>query len=250
MTRKEFIVSEGGTCSDWGHSWSFINHRAGFVIFGAWDVYSTRHCALILDPAWVRDQTGRRTGGYAESLRNIKLIEEHGYRLMIFRISYSDADRVDTGIGPARTDGYLPQLEEVSLVKSGGKYYAYSRNCDDRLAEIDHENQLPRHAERKTPGDDSDQQKKSRCIENFGNRCVVCSFSFDETYGRIGDDIIQVHRVGCETAGVGTETAEPTDDLRPLCPNCHAAIHSRALELTIDELKEALTRQRAEQPTD
>jgi len=38
MSRKKFIESVGATCDNWNWSWSFVNHKDRFVVFGLWDV--------------------------------------------------------------------------------------------------------------------------------------------------------------------------------------------------------------------
>ena len=49
MNRKQFIESNGATCSNWTWSWSFVNHEARVVIFGTWDYHAQPNSYLILD---------------------------------------------------------------------------------------------------------------------------------------------------------------------------------------------------------
>jgi 5-methylcytosine-specific restriction protein A len=56
-------------------------------------------------------------------------------------------------------------------------------------------------------------------------------------YGEIGNGFIHVHHV-VELASVKDEyKVNPVDDLRPVCPNCHAMLHQKKPAYTIEELK-------------
>ena len=66
---------------------------------------------------------------------------------------------------------------------------------------------------------------RQRCIEKYGEKCCVCHFSFKKTYG-IDQELIHVHHVR-PLSTVGDRRPDPVRDLRPVCPNCHAVIHSR-----------------------
>jgi 5-methylcytosine-specific restriction enzyme A len=75
------------------------------------------------------------------------------------------------------------------------------------------------------------------CINHFGAKCSVCGFDFSETYGSIGKDYIHVHHLN-PISEIGKEyKLNPTKDLRPVCPNCHAMIHKTKPAMELDELK-------------
>ncbi len=81
---------------------------------------------------------------------------------------------------------------------------------------------------------------RQRCIAYFGNRCVICGFSSQETYGDFVGDYIHVHHI-VPLSNIQREyVVDPIKDLRPVCPNCHAAIHRRNPPFTIDEIKAML----------
>ena len=52
MGRKKFIESFGATCDNWTWSWSFVNEKEKFVIFGVRDVHIDIDKALILGEDW------------------------------------------------------------------------------------------------------------------------------------------------------------------------------------------------------
>ena len=80
------------------------------------------------------------------------------------------------------------------------------------------------------------------CIDHYGLSCAVCKFNFEETYGEIGKNFIHVHHL-TQVATIGKEyTIDPVKDLRPVCPNCHSMLHKRYPPLTIEELKELISK--------
>lgn len=86
---------------------------------------------------------------------------------------------------------------------------------------------------------------RRRCIEHYGKTCSICGFSFRATYGELAKDIIHVHHLR-QLSEIGEEyQVDPIQDLRPVCPNCHAVIHSRRdPPLSIEEVKELLRKTR------
>jgi predicted HNH restriction endonuclease len=66
--------------------------------------------------------------------------------------------------------------------------------------------------------------------------------TFAETYGDEFASIIHVHHVVALSIIGGEYEVDPIKDLRPVCPNCHAVIHSRTPPYTIEEAVKLLTR--------
>jgi hypothetical protein len=79
------------------------------------------------------------------------------------------------------------------------------------------------------------------CIDYYGLNCRVCDFKFGEIYGDIGRDFIHVHHL-TPISSVGEKyKLDPIRDLRPVCPNCHAMLHSkRPTPYTIEEMQSIL----------
>jgi 5-methylcytosine-specific restriction enzyme A len=85
-----------------------------------------------------------------------------------------------------------------------------------------------------------DRRARRLCLAHWGSRCVVCGLDFGERYGPLGQDFIHVHHV-LELSSVGPGyRVDPVNDLRPVCPNCHAMIHRRRPALSIDEVRQLL----------
>lgn len=86
-------------------------------------------------------------------------------------------------------------------------------------------------------------QARDACIARFGARCRVCGFVFAATYGSIGENFIHVHHLR-ELASVGHEyQIDPITDLRPVCANCHAMLHTRQPARSIEELQQMMRAQ-------
>ena len=86
-----------------------------------------------------------------------------------------------------------------------------------------------------------DPEVRRKCIAKWGTTCAVCNFHFEYYYGPLGKDYIHVHHLK-PLGEIGREyKVDPVNDLRPVCPNCHAMLHRRKPALSIDELKELIS---------
>ena len=82
-------------------------------------------------------------------------------------------------------------------------------------------------------------QARRKCLEHWGHLCVVCDFDFEEMYGVLGRDYIHVHHLTPLSEIGESYLVDPVNDLRPVCPNCHAMLH-RGTVLTIEQLQEII----------
>jgi 5-methylcytosine-specific restriction protein A len=81
---------------------------------------------------------------------------------------------------------------------------------------------------------------RKACISHFGTRCVVCRFDFESTYGKLGAGFIHIHHLNPLALADGEYELNPIEDLRPVCPNCHAMLHRPEKLLSITELQAQL----------
>lgn len=82
-----------------------------------------------------------------------------------------------------------------------------------------------------------DPAARAKCIDHYGAACSICDLDFGAVYGETMDGFIHVHHLR-PIADVGEEyEVDPIDDLRPVCPNCHAALHSRTPPLAISDVQ-------------
>jgi len=86
-------------------------------------------------------------------------------------------------------------------------------------------------------------EARAQCIARYGARCAVCSMSFEERYGAIGVGFIHVHHKKPLAIRRGEYRLRPKTDLVPVCPNCHAMLHTQEPPLGIEELQAILAKQ-------
>lgn len=247
MSRKQFIKSHGATCKNWNWSWSFINANERIIIFGAWDKNTEGITALILDDTWERNYAGKKSPGYPEARENIRLIEEEGYVLKTFPIIYSDARKNENGLGPSKIKDFGRTLTPKILKRIGNAWYASDGIASLSIPEeVEQPQRYIEGASQYVSINAYERNLKARaeCIKYYGTTCVVCGFNFEETYGTIGAGIIHVHHL-VPLAEIKKEyVVDPIKDLRPVCPNCHAIIHSTQPALSIEQLNTHLGRKR------
>jgi 5-methylcytosine-specific restriction endonuclease McrA len=80
-------------------------------------------------------------------------------------------------------------------------------------------------------------EARKQCIHHWGVTCQVCGFRFESFYGDYGAEYIHVHHLTPLSEIREQYQLNPIEDLRPICPNCHAMIHRSTPALTIDDLK-------------
>jgi predicted HNH restriction endonuclease len=85
-----------------------------------------------------------------------------------------------------------------------------------------------------------DTKARQECIAIHGLSCAVCGFNFEAKYGKLGKDFIHVHHLKPLAEIQAEYRVDPEKDLRPICPNCHAMLHSRKEIFTIDKLKKII----------
>ena len=78
------------------------------------------------------------------------------------------------------------------------------------------------------------------CIEVHGTACTVCGIDLEDVYGADFAGMIHVHHLD-PLAGRGeAREVDPQVDLRPVCPNCHSAIHYGNANRTIAEVQDCI----------
>ncbi|WP_453993298.1 HNH endonuclease [Bacillus nitroreducens] len=87
-------------------------------------------------------------------------------------------------------------------------------------------------------------KNRLKAIEIHGTQCAVCDFKFEEVYGELGKDFIEIHHVKPLSTLGGAIEIDAKNDLVPVCPNCHRMLHrKRDKVLSVRELKEIIQSQ-------
>ncbi len=85
-----------------------------------------------------------------------------------------------------------------------------------------------------------DPKARAACLKRYGSSCQVCRVSFLIVYGEIGKQFIHVHHRKPLAGRRADYRVKPTIDLVPVCPNCHAMLHTSNPPLGIEELREKM----------
>lgn len=87
---------------------------------------------------------------------------------------------------------------------------------------------------------------RKACLAHYGSSCVVCSFDFGKVFGAFAQDFIHIHHLVPLSKIGKSYVVNPVNDLRPVCPNCHAAIHLGGKLRNIEQVQEMLARESTE----
>ena len=81
-------------------------------------------------------------------------------------------------------------------------------------------------------------QARATCIAAHGTACKVCGIDFAKAYGPEFAGKIEVHHI-IPLSEIGEEyVVDPINDLVPVCPNCHTALHSKKDGVyTVEEIR-------------
>lgn len=81
---------------------------------------------------------------------------------------------------------------------------------------------------------------RDQAIAIHGMACQACGFRFEEKYGELGKDFIEVHHT--IPISEGEREVNPETDMVCLCSNCHSMIHHKKdCVMTVEELKGVFT---------
>lgn len=243
MNRKQFIESQGATCANWTWSWSFVNHEQRFVIFGIWDVNEEAGRGLIFSEDWKHQRNGKRSPAWQQSRDHLRLVEEEGYRLTTFKMNKAP-DNPDDPQAPWKIAGFTPELQNRQLQRIGNDWFSVSGLPTSLLPEeVSGDHALIEGATTTVLVNRYERNAAARalCLAHHGVQCAVCGFDFETRYGELGKGYIHVHHIVPLSQTRGEYEVDPIRDLLPVCPNCHAIIHSTRPERSVDQLRELLT---------
>lgn len=125
-----------------------------------------------------------------------------------------------------------PNKNPISLINYIGSNF--HDNIDIFAGEIDIQEDCPEGSRKKVYVNryERDPEERRKCIERYGNKyeCIVCGFNFEDKYGEIGRGFIHVHHIN----PLADNGKDISDNLIPVCPNCHAMLHRYLKEDTRD----------------
>ncbi|MCY4386326.1 MAG: HNH endonuclease [Desulfurellaceae bacterium] len=159
---------------------------------------------------------------------------------------------LETGIDEAgvksSTKKSTPRTTKTSTTRRRRNAGQTSKNQPQRNDfpdEIGENASLPEGAKQRVTVNKYERNPRARqqCIDHYGKKCCICGFSFEATYGEVAKKFIHVHHVRPLSEIGKRYTVDPVEDLRPVCPNCHAVIHRKGEPaFSIEEVKAFLQR--------
>jgi hypothetical protein len=148
-----------------------------------------------------------------------------------------------------------PRRADITKDHSPGLIRFLSRELGERVPQPAHHTSDARLPEEIRPGDrffeggkttiqvnryERDPAARASCLNYWGMICVACGKSMEAIYGPQVLGLIHVHHLK-PVARFGKRTAvDSIRDLRPVCPNCHAVIHSIDPPRTVNAVKSML----------
>ena len=123
----------------------------------------------------------------------------------------------------AKTERYIAVEDDESAFPEGKEHFQLhrSKERDSSLAE---------------------KAKKKRLKQTGILRCEVCSFSFLDTYGELGEGFIEAHHT-VPISELKGDRKTKISELALVCSNCHRMLHRAKLALSIAHLRELVAEQ-------
>jgi hypothetical protein len=132
------------------------------------------------------------------------------------------------------------QISKVTGKPSSGLVKKAKRKFENILPqEVPPNRKFPKGATKRVTVNRYERDRNARriCVHHYGLNCSVCNFKFRDFYGELGEYFIHVHHlIPMKDLEEGYEV-DPIEDLRPVCPNCHAMLHQEEDPLSIEDLR-------------
>jgi hypothetical protein len=95
-----------------------------------------------------------------------------------------------------------------------------------------------------------DRHARDACVAHYGQACQVCDMEFGKVYGKPGNGFIHVHHLVPVSSRGKRYRLDPINDLIPVCPNCHAMLHTGTPPPSVSKLRQLVKRHRAHRNSD
>jgi len=78
---------------------------------------------------------------------------------------------------------------------------------------------------------------RTACLAAYGFSCIVCQVNLKSRYAGLPVEVIHVHHEEALSDSEGEREFDPVATMKPVCPNCHAVIHTRTPPYSIEEVR-------------
>jgi 5-methylcytosine-specific restriction protein A len=182
---------------------------------------------------WKVDKQGKANYAHVRFDTIVPLAERLATEVLLTRMSEFNWLRVQAS-GVSISDKLATALERIWLEHLGGFYLHSGEQPIGRTFLEGAIHSISVDAYERNP------QARNACIAHYGCQCVVCGFNFVDTYGSIGKDFTHVHHLKELASITGEHEVDPVNDLRPVCPNCHAMLHVESPSMPIEKLRKII----------
>ena len=83
-------------------------------------------------------------------------------------------------------------------------------------------------------------EARAACLAVYGFDCYVCGVNLRAKYVGLATEVVHVHHEEPLSAASGEQEIDPVATMKPVCPNCHAVIHTRTPPYSITEARAML----------
>lgn len=82
-------------------------------------------------------------------------------------------------------------------------------------------------------------KNREAAIQIHGTKCMICGFDFEEKYGELGKNYIEVHHIKPLSELDEEVVVNPETDLICVCSNCHRMLHRfKSYIISVEELRQ------------
>ncbi len=138
---------------------------------------------------------------------------------------------------------YFEKAEKRKKLRKDIKLKSSTENIDPLLPPAETQDELTEGKLRQVNITIHERNRSLRqeCLAHYGYKCQVCGMSFEQNYGEIGKNFIEVHHLKPIADTDEQHALDPITGLVPLCSNCHAMIHRGGEDnqpMSLEDLKQ------------
>lgn len=217
---------------------NYIRMNVGMV--EVFVIYNDENVLLVVDKTMVEPDAGQVYASLSDALPKRIPQSEFSDIISDFRQAvFSVINKLgQTRKHPSTPRGHSPALAE--LLEAEYPYDSQIDYFDEDVIEF-REGQLREGSVNRY---ERDPEARAACLRHYGSYlCQICGFDFERTYGSIGKEFIHVHHLRpiAILGQKGSASIDPAKEMLPVCPNCHAMLHTRRPEpWTPEEIRKML----------
>jgi hypothetical protein len=150
---------------------------------------------------------------------------------------------------PAFKPGLIQTIYKISeadakrLLKAAGSTYPFGTKpavtTDD---DVSIETRFLEGEKRASVTTTRNSELRAAAKKKWGLKCYCCGFDFEQFYGGIAKGAGIVHHLQPFTDSEEGQRKSTVEDVRVVCPNCHYVLHLENPPMSVDELKQLISK--------